>query len=299
MGAAARWAYPMEGDLMADTKFGNAQGGSDSVAAYWRDIQHFQPLTKKREGELVKLARKGNVGAMHELVAANLRFVVSIAKDYSGYGLSFNELISEGNVGLIEAVKRFDETRGFKFITYAVWWIRQGILKALAEQSKAARPPMSQVNDLQKVEKRGGRLTQKLGREPTLEEIADNAEISFERARNAMEVGQRDVSFDTPIYAGEEDTLLSVYVDDEATLDEDFDRSQLHETLNDCLQILDDREHQIIRSYFGMEGQTEMTLEKIGETLGLTRERVRQLRDRALQKMRAQRGDVLLELSRN
>ena len=284
---------------MADTKFGKAHGTSDSVSVYWRDIQNYQPLTKKQEGELVKQARMGHVEAMHELVAANLRFVVSIAKDYSGYGLSFNELISEGNVGLIEAVKRFDETRGFKFITYAVWWIRQGILKALAEQSKAARPPMSQVNDLQKVEKRAGGLTQKLGREPTLEEIAESADISLDRARNALEVGQRDVSFDTPIYAGEEDTLLSVYVEDCTILDEDFDRDQLNQTLHNCLQILDAREHQIIRSYFGMEGQTPMTLEKIGATLGLTRERVRQLRDRALQKMRLQWGDTLLELSRN
>ena len=247
----------------------------------------------------MKLARRGSIEAMHELVSANLRFVVSVAKDYSGYGLSFNELISEGNTGLLEAVKRFDETRGFKFITYAVWWIRQGILKALAEQSKAARPPMSQVNDLQKVEKRAGYLTQELGREPTLEEIAENAEISLDRARNALAVGQRDVSFDTPIYAGEDDTLLSVYVDDETTLDEDFERDELNKNIHDCLQILDEREHQIVRSYFGMEGQTEMTLEKIGATLGLTRERVRQLRDRALQKMRSQWGTQLLELSRN
>ena len=284
---------------MADTNFGKAQGTSDSVSAYWRDIQNYQPLTKRREGELVKLSRMGHIEAMHELVAANLRFVVSIAKDYAGYGLSFNELISEGNVGLIEAVKRFDETRGFKFITYAVWWIRQGILKALAEQSKAARPPMSQVNDLQKVEKRAGRLTQKLGREPTLDEIAESADISIDRARNALEVGQRDVSFDAPIYVGEEDTLLSIYVDGDTVLDEDFDRDQLNQTLHSCLQILDAREHQIIRSYFGMEGQTAMTLEKIGSTLGLTRERVRQLRDRALQKMRLQWGEMLLELSSN
>jgi len=292
-------AHITNGDLMADTRTTNAQGSSDPIAIYWRDIKDYQPLTRHREGELVKLARRGSIEAMHELVSANLRFVVSVAKDYSGYGLSFNELISEGNTGLLEAVKRFDETRGFKFITYAVWWIRQGILKALAEQSKAARPPMSQVNDLQKVEKRAGYLTQELGREPTLEEIAENAEISLDRARNALAVGQRDVSFDTPIYAGEDDTLLSVYVDDETTLDEDFERDELNKNIHDCLQILDEREHQIVRSYFGMEGQTEMTLEKIGATLGLTRERVRQLRDRALQKMRSQWGTQLLELSRN
>ena len=124
------------------------------METYWRDIQHYQPLPRKRETELVRLAREGDEQAMHELVTANLRFVVSIAKEYNGYGLTFIELISEGNLGLLEAVKRFDETRGFKFITYAVWWVRQAILKALAEQSKAARPPMSQINDLQKVEKK-------------------------------------------------------------------------------------------------------------------------------------------------
>ena len=269
------------------------------METYWRDIQHYQPLTRAREAELVKRAREGDDQAMHELVTANLRFVVSIAKEYTRYGLSFVELISEGNLGLLEAVKRFDETRGFKFITYAVWWIRQAILKALAEQSKAARPPMSQINDLQKVEKKAGLLTQQLGRNPTLEEIADSAEISLDRARNALEVGQRDLSLDTPIYSDEEDTLLSVFATEEGATEDDFDQDVLNKTLHNCLQILDGREHQIIRSYFGLQDQPPMTLEKIGETLGLTRERVRQLRDRALQKMRLQWGDLLLELSNN
>ena len=284
---------------MANSHIGKSGGSGDSMESYWRDIQHFQPLTKKREGELVRRARAGDDSAMHELVTANLRFVVSVAKEYSGYGLSFLELVSEGNMGLLEAVKRFDETRGFKFITYAVWWVRQGILKALAEQSKAARPPMSQINDLQKVEKKAGHLTQELGRNPTLEEIAARAQISLDRARNAFEVGQRDVSFDTPIYSSEEETLLSVFPSDDAIAEESFDREVLNETLHHCLTILDEREHQIIRAYFGLEGQQTMTLERIGATLGLTRERVRQLRDRALQKMRLQWGEMLLELSSN
>jgi len=272
---------------------------SDSVESYWRDIKHYEPLSREQEIELVKRAKADDDQAMHALVNANLRFVVSIAKEYTGYGLSFIELISEGNFGLIEAVRRFDETRGFKFITYAVWWIRQAILKALAEQSKAARPPMSQINDLQKVEKMAGALTQKLGRDPTLEEIAENAGISLERTRNALELGQRDLSFDAPLYPDEEDSLLSVFTTEASAPEEDLERTLLFEALHDSLEVLDRREQQIIRAYFGLDDQEPMTLEQIGAILGLTRERVRQLRDRALQKIRGQRGDLLLELSNN
>ena len=285
--------------LKPDSTPAKSRHGSNPIETYWRDIQHYKPLPRERETELVRRAREGDEQAMHELVTANLRFVVRIAKEYNGYGLAFIELISEGNLGLLEAVKRFDETRGFKFITYAVWWVRQAILKALAEQSKAARPPMSQINDLQKVEKKTGLLIQQLGRQPTMEEIADSAQISLDRAYNAQKVGQRDLSFDTPIYSDEEDTLISVFATEEGALEDDFDQNVLSKTLHNCLQILDEREHQIIRSYFGLQDQSPITLEKIGTTLGLTRERVRQLRDRALQKMRLQWGDLLLELSRN
>jgi RNA polymerase primary sigma factor len=272
---------------------------SDSMESYWRDIQHYEPLSRQKEIELVKLAKAGDDEAMHALVNANLRFVVSIAKEYTGYGRSFIELVSEGNFGLIEAVHRFDETRGFKFITYAVWWIRQAILKALAEQSKAARPPMSQINDLQKVEKKAGILTQKLGRDPTLLELAESVQISLERLRNALELGQRDLSLDAPLYPQEEDSLLSVFVAQASAPEEELDRAALFETLHRCLETLEPRERQIIRSYFGLESQAPMTLEQIGVTLGLTRERVRQLRDRALQKLRVRWGDLLMELSHN
>ena len=285
--------------LKAEKRAHQTRGHSDLMEFYWRDIQHYEPLSREREVQVVKRAKQGDITAMHELVTANLRFVVSIAKEYTNSGLSFIELISEGNVGLLEAVNRFDETRGFKFITYAVWWIRQAILKALAEDSKAARPPMSQINDLQKVEKRSERLTQTLGRNPTLDEIAESAQISLDRARNALEVGQRDLSLDTPIYTDEEDTLLSVFAASDGAPEDSFDQTALHETLHDCLKILDEREHRIVCAYFGLEDHSPMTLERIGATLGLTRERVRQLRDRAVQKMRLQWGDLLLELSKN
>jgi RNA polymerase primary sigma factor len=274
--------------------------GSTLVETYWSDIQHFQPLSRQAEIQLVRRARQGDVQAMQALVTANLRFVVSVSKGYTNLGLSFIELISEGNLGLMEAVKRFDETRGFKFITYAVWWIRQAILKALAEQRKVARPPMSQINDLQRVEREADALTQKLGRDPTLEEIARNAAMSLERAIHARQAGQRDVSFDAPVYAGEEDCLLSVFAtDQEESLEEALDRQAVAAVLRDCLALLDAREHQIVRYYFGLDGRQPMTLERIGRQLGLTRERVRQLRDRALGKMRIEYGHLLSELSNN
>lgn len=276
-----------------------ANGPSDAIESYWRDIQHYAPLSRQREGELFRRAHQGDQQAIDDLVQANLRFVVRIAKEYNGRGLSFIELISEGNVGLLEAVKRFDETRGFKFITYAVWWIRQSILKSIAEHSKIARPPMSQVNDLQKVEKRTGILAQKLGRTPTVEEIADSAEISINRTYNAMLIGQSDVSLDAPVFDDDDAPLVSNLSDEKGLIEENYDRRILAQTLHECLVVLDKREDHIIRSYFGLDGQNNMTLEQIGSTLGLTRERVRQLRDRALSKIRGRCGDLLSELCEN
>ncbi|MEW6749928.1 MAG: RNA polymerase sigma factor RpoD/SigA [Candidatus Latescibacterota bacterium] len=271
----------------------------DPIDAYWRDIEHYRPLSREKEVELVRRARAGDDDAMHSLVNANLRFVVSIAKEYTRYGLPFIELISEGNYGLIEAVRRFDETRGFKFITYAVWWIRQAILKALAEQGRAARPPMSQINDLQKVERAAGVLTQQLGRDPTVEELARTAGMSLERALNAVELGQRDISLDAPLYGDEEDSRISTLVATGTGPDDELDQVQLSRALDVCLGELEERERHILNSYFGLGGQAPHTLEEIGATLGLTRERVRQLRDRALHKIRTRWGDLLLELSSN
>ena len=279
---------------------GNSTGESDPVESYWHDIRDFHPLSRKQEAELVQRAREGDRSASDALVTANLRFVVSVAKKYNNYGMTFLELIAEGNYGLLEAVKRFDETRGFKFITYAVWWIRQAILKALAEQSRAARPPMSQVNDLQKVEKLSAGLTQKLGRAPTLEEIAAAADISYERTRNAIELNQNDMSLDAPLTNSEgEDTMLAVMANEGPGFEESYDCAALYQALHKSLDSLDDREQLILRSYFGLEGLDPMTLEQIGEILGLTRERVRQLRDRALERVRHEHGDLLLELSIN
>ncbi len=266
---------------------------------YWRDIRHSKPLSRKEEVRLFKLAKAGDEESRQTIITANLRFVVSVAREYKDYGMSLSELISEGNVGLLEATKRFDEDRGFKFITYAVWWIRQAILKALAEHGKIARPPMSQINDLQRLEKESNALAQRLGRDPTFGEIVASIDISALRTRNAMEVGQTDVSFDAPTYQDEETTLHSVYAADTDGIDEVFEDGEMRGTVNDCLGVLDDREYQIVRCYYGLESMQPMTLEEIGNALGVTRERVRQLRNRAIDKLRSNCGDLLAEFSKN
>ena len=277
----------------------NDADGSSNVDSYWRDIQHFRPLSRQREAELMAKARAGDESAMHQMVESNLRFVVRIAKEYKGRGLPFIELIYEGNLGLIEAVKRFDETRGFKFITYAVWWIRQGILKALASEGKIARPPASRTNDLQKIERIRGVLTQQLGRYPTCEEIAHSTEMSLKRTLNALETTQPDISMDAPSFPWEEEPLIDTFADPGPNPADRYERISLSNRLSACLNRLDQREALIIRAYFGLDDQADLTLAQIGSQMGLTRERVRQLKDQALRKIRVNCGNDLLALSRN
>ena len=272
----------------------------EAVELYWKEIKDTQPLSRSQEFELFTRSKAGDEAARQQIITANLRFVVSVARDYKDYGLSLVELISEGNVGLLEAVKRFDETRGFKFITYAVWWIRQAILKALAEQGKIARPPMSQINDLQKIEKETSALSQILGRSPTYTEIAEHVDISAQRTRNAMVVSQQDISFDAPAYPDEDTPLQAVFASpEEAGIEELFEENEMHMTISNCLLVLDERETMIVRAYFGLGDSEPKTLEEIGHDLGVTRERIRQLRNRALDKLRDSCGDLLGEFSRN
>ena len=266
---------------------------------YWRDIRDTQPLSRKDEFDLFTRIKQGDEEAREKVITANLRFVVSVAREYKDYGLSLLELVSEGNVGLLEAVKRFDETRGFKFITYAVWWIRQAILKALAESGRIARPPMSQVNDLQKLEKEAGVLAQSLGREPTDIELSEHVDISWERTRNALRISQQDLSFDAPVFPEEDTTLHAVIGSDEEGADEALDERETKRRIADCLEVLDERESRIVRDYYGFGSLPPMTLEQIGGSLGVTRERVRQLRNRALEKLRENCGDTLVQLSGN
>ena len=272
---------------------------SDLTDLYWRDIKEAQTLSRSEEVELFKLAKSGNEAARQKIILSNLRFVVRVAREYKDYGLSLVELISEGNFGLLEAVKRFDETRGFKFITYAVWWIRQAILKALAEQGKIAKPPLSQINDQQRMDKQAGALAHQLGRSPTFEEISESVDISAERTKNAWVAAQQDLFLDAPAFQDEEAPLMTVFAADQPGGDDDVMQGQLEHSVRACLQLLDDREYQIVSSYFGFDDLRPMTLEEIGETLGVTRERVRQLRNRALDKLRVQCGELLLEFSSN
>ena len=240
----------------------------DSVEVYWQQIKNTEPLSRAQEVDLFTRAKAGDEDARQQIIECNLRFVVSVARQYRDYGLSLSELISEGNVGLMEGAKRFDETRGFKFITYAVWWIRQAILKALAEQGRITIPPMSQINDLQKLEKQAGILSQRLGRSPTSSELSEQVDISPSRTRNALEVGQPDLSFDAPAYPGEETTLHGIYVGRQ-------DEDEMKRAIHSCLLVL----------------------EEIGDVLGVTRERVRQLRNRALSKLADNCGEFLGEFS--
>ena len=266
---------------------------------YWRDIKDTQPLNRQKEAELFKKARAGDEQARQTLITANLRFVVRVASEYRNCGLSLVELISEGNYGLLEAMKRFDESRGFKFITYAVWWIRQAILKALGGQGKISRPPMSQLNDLQKVDKETALLAQELGRTPTSDEIESRINFSPERRRNALRVGQQDISFDAPVYPEDDTILLSEFAAEQESAAEALEKGEVKQAVRLCLKALDEREYQIVSAYFGLDDLNPMTLEEIGAVIGVTRERVRQLRNRALEKIRVQCGDMLMEFSSN
>jgi len=274
-------------------------GTSGLVEAYWRDVEHYDLLTQEEEIELSRRARNGDEEARQRLVTANLRFVVSVAREYTGRGLSLMELISEGNMGLLEAVRRFDESRGFKFITYAVWWIRQSILKALAQVGKVRRAPASRLNDLRRIERGSEALSQRLGRVPTLEELVEDLSISQERACNALEVARQDLSLDAPLYGDGEESLAAFFAAEDADVEKEFEEKGLAEMLRECMEVLNERERQIICSYFGLEGHNPVTLEQIGTVLGLTRERIRQLRDKALSKMRRRCRERLLTFSHN
>lgn len=275
------------------------KGKTSLAEAYWHDIQHFDPLSREQEAALAQRARQGDRRARHQLVEANLRFVVSVARSYAGRGLSMLELVAEGNLGLLEAAQRFDESRGLKFITYAVWWIRQAMLKALNAQRKDVRFPVNQINDLKKVERQIGVLTQELERSPSIVEVAESAQMGLDRAQMALEAGQPDLSLDAPAYPNDTDPLHAYFTDEDKGLEEALESKELHEALERCLTALEGRERQIIVRYFGLDDQRPMNLAEIGGVLDLTRERIRQLRDRGLEKLRAHYGELLVELSHN
>ena len=260
---------------------------SQSLDKYLQEIGKVDLLTPDEEVELAKRIRDGDQIALERLTKANLRFVVSVAKQYQNQGLSLGDLINEGNLGLIKAAQRFDETRGFKFISYAVWWIRQSILQALAEQSRIVRLPLNRVGSLNKISKTFSELEQRYEREPSPEELADELEITPAEVIDTLKISGRHVSMDAPFVQGEDNTLLDVLENDtEDKPDSELMNDSLRREVQRALSTLTPREADVITYYFGLNGEHPMTLEEIGEKFNLTRERVRQTKEKAIRRLR-------------
>ena len=268
---------------------------SASLDKYLQEIGKEDLITVEEEVELAQRIRKGDQRALEKLTRANLRFVVSVAKQYQNQGLSLPDLINEGNLGLIKAAEKFDETRGFKFISYAVWWIRQSILQALAEQSRIVRLPLNQVGSLNKINKAFSRFEQEHERRPSPEELAETLDLPAEKVADTLRVSGRHISVDAPFVEGEDNSLLDVLVnDDSAVADKTLINESLSTEVERALATLTERERDIIRLFFGINCQ-EMTLEEIGEKFGLTRERVRQIKEKAIRRLRHSSRSKLLK----
>ncbi|HMU69099.1 MAG TPA: sigma-70 family RNA polymerase sigma factor [Chitinophagales bacterium] len=262
---------------------------SESLEKYLQEIGKVDLVTAEEEVTLAQRIKQGDQLALEKLVKANLRFVVSVAKQYQHNGLSLNDLINEGNVGLVKAAQKFDETKGFKFISYAVWWIRQSIMQALAEQSRLVRLPLNKVGSLSKINRAFSELEQKFEREPTPEELAEILDLAPDEIKNTLSVSSRHVSVDAPFDDGENSSLLDVLENrDVERTDEKLDYSHsLKVETERTLATLTERERDVIKLFFGIGVPYAMTLEDIGEEFGLTRERVRQIKDNAINKLRS------------
>ncbi len=268
---------------------------SASLDKYLQEIGKEELITVEEEVELAQRIKKGDRQALEKLTRANLRFVVSVAKQYQNQGLSLPDLINEGNLGLIKAAEKFDETRGFKFISYAVWWIRQSILQALAEQSRIVRLPLNQVGSLNKINKAFSKFEQQHERTPTPEELAEALELPKEKVSDTLRVSGRHVSVDAPFVDGEDNSLLDVLVNnDSPNADNSLINESLAREVERALATLTERERDIIKLFFGIACQ-DMTLEEIGEKFGLTRERVRQIKEKAIRRLRHTSRSKLLK----
>ena len=268
---------------------------SASLDKYLQEIGKEELITVEEEVELAQRIKKGDQAALEKLTRANLRFVVSVAKQYQNQGLSLPDLINEGNLGLIKAAEKFDETRGFKFISYAVWWIRQSILQALAEQSRIVRLPLNQVGSLNKINKAFSKFEQENERKPSPEELAESLELPAEKVADTLRVSGRHISVDAPFVEGEDNSLLDVLINnDSPNADRALMMESLAKEIERALATLTERERDIIRMFFGI-GCQEMTLEEIGERFGLTRERVRQIKEKAIRRLRHTSRSKLLK----
>ncbi|MFP4367486.1 MAG: sigma-70 family RNA polymerase sigma factor [bacterium] len=268
---------------------------SASLDKYLQEIGREELITIEEEVDLAQRIRKGDKEALEKLTRANLRFVVSVAKQYQNQGLSLPDLINEGNLGLIKAAEKFDETRGFKFISYAVWWIRQSILQALAEQSRIVRLPLNQVGSLNKINKAFSKFEQEFERTPSPEELANILELPQDKVSDTLRVSGRHISVDAPFSDGEENSLLDVLINNDSP---NADRTLLNESLGKeierSLATLTERERDIVKYFFGI-GVRDMTLEEIGDRFGLTRERVRQIKEKAIRRLRHTSRSKLLK----
>lgn len=259
---------------------------SASLEKYLQEIGHEELLSPEEEVELAQRIHKGDRDALERLTKANLRFVVSVAKQYQNQGLSLADLINEGNVGLIKAAEKFDETRGFKFISYAVWWIRQSILQAIAEQSRLVKLPLNQVNSVNKINKMLSKFEQENERRPSIDEIAENIDLDEEKIAEAIRNASRHVSMDAPFSNGDENSLLDVMPNADAPLADNLvEMESLRDEIAAALKTLNERDRKVLEAFYGI-GQPEMTLDEIGRSLGLTRERVRQIRQKAIRQLR-------------
>jgi RNA polymerase primary sigma factor len=258
-----------------------------SLDKYLQEIGKVELITAEQEVELAQRIKQGDKLALEKLTKANLRFVVSVSKQYQNQGLSLPDLINEGNLGLIKAAQRFDETRGFKFISYAVWWIRQSILQALAEQSRIVRLPLNKIGSINKINKAYAKLEQEYEREPNAEEIADLLEVTENEVKESMKNAGRHVSMDAPLVQDEDNTMYDVLRSEEAiTPETELLYESLRKEIDRAISTLTQREADVIRLYFGLNGSHPMTLEEIGEKFDLTRERVRQIKEKAIRRLK-------------
>ena len=268
---------------------------SQSLDKYLQEISKEDLISVEEEVELAQRIRKGDRRALERLTRANLRFVVSVAKQYQNQGLTLPDLINEGNMGLIKAAEKFDETRGFKFISYAVWWIRQSILQAIVEQSRIVRLPLNQVGSVNKINRMLNKFEQENERRPSIDEISEHVDLPKDKIDEALSVNSRHVSVDAPFAEGEDNTLLDVLVgEDTPTTDRELVMESLRSEINSALKILSPRERSIIEAFFGIN-QSEKTLEEIGSKYGLTRERVRQIKEKAIRRLRDNTQNKLLK----
>lgn len=268
---------------------------SASLDKYLQEIGHEELLTTDQEVELAQRIRKGDKRALERLTKANLRFVVSVAKQYQNQGLSLPDLINEGNVGLIKAAEKFDETRGFKFISYAVWWIRQSILQAIAEQSRLVRLPLNQVGSVNKIARELNKFEQEHERKPSVDEIAERVDLPEDKIADAMKANSRHVSMDAPIADGEDSSMIDFLAGDSSNTDRELAIESLKAEVSRILKLLTDKEQKVLRAFFGIDGSPEMTLDEIGEKYNLTRERVRQIKEKALRRLRHNTKNKLLK----